>query len=91
MITALEFFATPGRMTSPGDQAGLLEHLPCDVGSLRQVVQGLMIHVFWAEQYGVQLAGPRRDEVQLRPVVRKLERIIELDPRPLVRNHASNL
>jgi len=42
-----------------------------------------MIHIFWAEQYGVQLAGPRRDEVQLRSVARKLERIIELDPRPL--------
>lgn len=70
-------------MTSPGNQASLLDFLPCDIGSLRQVVQGLIIHIFWAEQYGVQLAGPRRDEVQLRSVARKLERIIELDPRPL--------
>ncbi len=83
MVNALAFFATPGVMTSPGSQARLFACLPYDVGSLRQVVQGLMIHVLWAEQYSVGLAGPRRDEVQLRSVARKLERIIELDPRPL--------
>jgi len=84
MINSLEFFTTPGLMTSPGNQAALLDHLPTDIKSLCRVVQGFMIHIFWAEKYGVHLAEPRREEVQLRSVARKLERIIELDPRPLI-------
>lgn len=83
MINSLEFFTQPGMMTSPGSQANLLDHLPGDMGSLCQTVQGVMLHIFWAEHYGVQLAGPRQDEVQLRSVARKLERIAELDPHPL--------
>jgi len=83
MSDPLEFFATPAPMTSAGSHAGLLESLPHDIDSLCQVVQGLLIHIFWAEHYGVPQAALRRDEVQLRFVSQKLQRIIELDPRPL--------
>jgi hypothetical protein len=83
MTSSLEFFTTPGMMTSPGSHVDLLDQLPGEIGALCQVVQGLMIHVFWADQYGVQLSGPRRDEVQIRPFAHKLERILELDPPPL--------
>ena len=76
-------FATPGVMTRPGAYANLLDDLPHDVGRLREVVQGLMLHIFWAERYGVRLAEERQAEVQLRPVERKLARIVELDARPL--------
>jgi hypothetical protein len=48
-----------------------------------RVVQGLMIHVFWARRYGVELDEARQSEVQIRPLSAKLERIVELDPRPL--------
>jgi hypothetical protein len=83
MTTSLEFFATPGLLTDPGRRSALLAALPHDVPALCRIVQGLMIHIFWADQYGVQLAEPRRDEVQLRFVASKLDRILELDPRPL--------
>jgi len=83
MFDPLEFYSTPGWITSPGRHAGLLDGLPRDLGSLCRVVQGLILHIFWAERYGVQLAEPRRGEVQLRPVAQKLERILELDPCPL--------
>jgi hypothetical protein len=83
MTGSHEFFTTPGAMTSPGALADLLEGLPEDVSALRLVVQGLMIHIFWADRYGVELTGLRRAEVQLRLVSRQLERILELDPRPL--------
>jgi hypothetical protein len=83
MINSLEFLATSGLMTSPGSRANLFDRLPEEIGALCRVVQGVMIHIFWAERYGVQLAEPRREEVQLRWVVRQLERIVELDPRPL--------
>jgi hypothetical protein len=83
MTTTLDYFAAPGPMTDPGSHAGLLDPLPTDVASLCRVVQGLMIHVFWAEQYGVRLPEHRRGEVQLRSVVSKLDRILELDRRLL--------
>jgi hypothetical protein len=82
MMNALDFFTAPGLMTSPESWGDLLDRLPNDLQSLCKVLQGLLIHVSWAEQYGVQLTGPRRDEVQLRSIARELERIIELDPRP---------
>jgi len=40
-------------------------------------------HIFWAGHYGVQLSDGRKAEVQLRSVALQLERIGELDPRPL--------
>jgi hypothetical protein len=79
----LHFYATPGPMTEPGAMASLLDDLPRDVGELVRVVQGLLIHVFWAERYGVQHDDARQQEVQIRPLAPKLERIVELDPRPL--------
>ena len=46
-------------------------------------VQGLLIHIYWAGRYGVELDDTRQSEVQLRLVARQLERIRELDDRPL--------
>lgn len=70
-------------MTSPEGQDDWLNPLPHDVKTLVQIVQGLMIHIFWAERYGVQLPTSRQAELQLRPLSRKLERIRQLDSRPL--------
>jgi hypothetical protein len=83
MINQQEYFATQGRLTAPGQHAALLDPLPRDIGALCRVVQGLMIHIFWADQYGLQLDDARRAEVQLRSVARQLARMAELDPRPL--------
>ena len=78
-----EYFIRPGRLTDPGNLAMLLDDLPTDLPGLCRLVQGLLIHIFWAERYGLQLPATRQGEVQLRWVVRQLARIIELDDRPL--------
>ena len=83
MTDTLDFFSTPGKITSPGAHAALFDPLPRDIPSLVKVVQGLMIHVFWIERYGIQLDAARKEEVQLRSVEKMLARILELDPRPL--------
>ncbi len=83
MTDPLEFYATPGPLTEPGAMAALLNGLPRDVGDLVRVVQGLLVHVFWARRYGLELDEARSSEVQIRPLSAKLERIVELDPRPL--------
>jgi len=46
-------------------------------------VQGVTIHPFWLESYGLKLPGERFQELQLRTTARRLERTLELDPRPL--------
>jgi hypothetical protein len=83
MTKILEYFTTPGRITSPGTHAALFDPLPRDIPSLVRVIQGLMIHIFWAEKYGVKLDSARKEEVQLRSVERMLSRILELDKCPL--------
>ncbi|HVP23292.1 MAG TPA: transglutaminase-like domain-containing protein [Conexivisphaerales archaeon] len=79
----LGFYSTQSLMSDPGREALLFDGLPHEVGSLRDVVEGLLIHVFWAGRYGVTLTDERLEEVQLRKVEDKLARIRELDPRPL--------
>jgi hypothetical protein len=78
-----QFYTCPGPMTDPGALAGLLAGLPSDLPSLCRAVQGLLVHVFWAERHGLALPDERKDEVQIREVAAKLARIVELDPRPL--------
>ncbi len=89
----LEYYAQPGRMTDPREYAPLLDDLPRDIPELCRVVQGLMLHIFWAERYGEHLTKARSGEVNLRSVAKKLARIQKLDPRPLsvARPHKSKL
>jgi hypothetical protein len=83
MATVPEAFAAQSMITDPGPQAAMLDGLPTALPALVRTVQGLLIHVFWAEQYGVQLTAEQREEVQLRLVERQLGRILAIDPRPL--------
>jgi hypothetical protein len=55
-MTHPTFFSQYGRITDPGPYADLYAGLPDEVSSLVQVVQGLMVHVFWAERYGLKLS-----------------------------------
>jgi hypothetical protein len=80
---SLTYYAQPGRMTAPGPYAHLLDALPTDVPSLVKALQGVMVHIFWAERYGLTLTDEREAEVQLRRVDKQLARIVELDDRPL--------
>jgi hypothetical protein len=76
-------------MTHPGPYAHLYADLPFDIPSLARTVQGLIIHVFWAERYGLSLPEERQAEVQLRSMERRLARTLELDPEPLTTPRAN--
>jgi hypothetical protein len=82
-MTDLSYFSQFGIMTDPRSNADLYADLPSDVPSLVKVVQGLVVHVFWAERYGLKLSPDRQAEVQLRSMERRLARTLELDPSPL--------
>ncbi len=66
MTDALSFYARPGAMTELGAYQPWLDDLPTDLAALCTLVQGLQVHVFWAERYGLQLDDARKAEVQLR-------------------------
>jgi len=76
-------FLRPGVMTAPGKYAELLDRLPDDVAGLVRVVQGLMIHEFWVEAYGVTLTDTERETVNLRRVEDLLGAMVSRDDRPL--------
>ena len=83
-MTDLTYFSEFGRLTNPGPCVDFYADLPSDVPSLVKVVQGLVVHVFWAERYGLTLSRDRQAEVQLRTMERRIARTLELDPGSLI-------
>ncbi len=82
-MTDLTYFAQFGKLTHPGPYEHLYGDLPSDVPTLVQIVQGLMVHVFWGERYGLNLSEERKAEVQLRSMERRLARTLKLNPSAL--------
>lgn len=78
-----EFYAAHGIMTDPDEYGSLFDGLPDEIPSLCKILQGLILHVHWAERYGVKLSEERRNECNLRKVSRQLRRIINLNDSPL--------
>jgi hypothetical protein len=82
-LSILEFYRKAGRMTDTGEYAVLFDDLPEDLGKLCNVIQGLMVHIFWAKRYGLELSETREQEVNLRTIPQKMHRILELSDQPL--------
>ena len=83
IVQPLEYYARPSLMTDPGEHAALFDDLPTDIPTLCQVVQGLVLHLFWAERYGETLSEQRKQEVNIRQAAHMLARIQEMDDHPL--------
>lgn len=79
----LNYYRQPGIMTEPGEYCRLLEDLPADVPGLCKIVQGVILHIFWSEAYGVKLSEERKKEVNIRQIEEMLARIAELDEQPI--------
>ncbi len=72
-----------GRMTDAGVHAPALAALPKDLPALVGIVQGLLLHLYWADSYGVTLTEERRAEPHLRGLEPMLHRVLARDGRPL--------
>ena len=83
MNSILAYFTQQGGMSDPKQYASLFENLPAAVEQLVKIVQGITVHVFWTERYGLKVAPERMVELQLRSMEKRLARTIELDARPL--------
>jgi hypothetical protein len=84
MSDELDFYATPGVMTSLDGFDTALDGLPTDPNGIAAAVQGLVLHLFWATSYGVDVPIGREHEVRTRSATRMIETMLRLDPRPLV-------
>ena len=76
----LEYYATPGEMTA---LEAIADDAPRTVPELCKVVQGLVIHPFLTQLYGLEYPNEREEDLQIRPAKDILARALELDPSPL--------
>lgn len=82
-IDPLTYYTRHGLITDPAEHVGWFDDRPRALPELVQLVQGVMLHVFWAKSYGVTLTPDREAEAGYRRVARMLPRLRELDGRPL--------
>lgn len=69
--------------SDPGFHAGALAALPAGVSRLVEIIQGLLVHSSWLDEYG--LDGSKFDATvrTTLPVARRLDHILAKDSRPL--------
>jgi hypothetical protein len=60
----LTFYSQPGPITEAYTYSPLLADLPREIPNLVKAIQGLIVHIFWAERYGLHLSEERQQEVQ---------------------------
>ena len=78
------FYASQGAMTDPGKAGALLDPLPSDTAALTRIIQGLGVYDVVAHDfYGFSPPQDRLCEIHLRPIATRLQRLVELDDRPL--------
>jgi hypothetical protein len=79
----LAYYATPAPLTALGTHTAAARALPTALAELCAVVQGLIVHPFLAQLYGLDPATLRRDELELRAAEAMLDGALAIDPRPL--------
>jgi Transglutaminase-like superfamily len=84
MLSPQEYYTSTGPMTALGTHASEFRGLPNDLGSMCEVVQGVLIHRDIAPWlYDLKLTEEQREDGQIRPIEQMLTRIHALDSRPL--------
>jgi len=77
------YYAEHGIISNPGNFTHLFDILPQDISQLCRIIQGLLLHPFWAERYGEKPNKERLTEVDIRHVETILARIQEIKSGPI--------
>ena len=80
---ALTYYATPGPFTDLSAHTARVRELPRTLAELCRVVQGLIVHSFHTELYGLDPKAAHADDLQIRSASAMLDTILAVDPRPL--------
>ncbi|HEM62465.1 MAG TPA: transglutaminase domain-containing protein, partial [Chloroflexi bacterium] len=84
MIDSREYYVQQSAITDPGEHASLLSQLPDDIEGLCSTVRGLVIHHLRGPKvFGWSIPQARLGELNTCYVSRMLDRMVELDDRPL--------
>jgi hypothetical protein len=84
METPQQYYRGEASMSAPGSQDSALRELPREIGALRDIIQGVLIHADLAPWlYDVKFSEQRYDDKHVRPVAEVLSRIRELSAQPL--------
>jgi len=86
----LEYYKGHSVMTNPGKYSYLYDELPETVPKLCKTVQGLLLHVFHTDRYGVSLTEERKKEIHLRKVEDMLKCLIDLQGLSLIQPRDPN-
>ncbi len=90
MKTIQNYYVQHGTISDPQQHRALYSDLPSDVLPLCEVVQGNMLHIFWAERYGETPSSERKALVNSRTIQQKLEHIHSVNPASLLQPRALN-
>jgi hypothetical protein len=80
--SSLQYYLQPGPLSSFPFEI-IASELPDDVEALVKIVQGLLVHVFWAERYGLTLTPAQKEEVNKRSFAEKFPILFSHDPSPI--------
>ena len=89
-MDALAFYAEPAPMTAlPFDTCGAqLADLPADSGAAAEVARGVLVHRDWAPYLELEFEADRLADQHLRSTREVVERILQIDPAPLVQERS---
>lgn len=80
----LDYYKEHGIITDPGSWSYLFEQLPVDPLLLCQNIHGLVLVDFFVNMGLIKLPPERSQEVHIRKINDKIQRLMELDEKPLV-------
>jgi hypothetical protein len=77
------YYADQSAVTDPGEMTRCLEHLPREIDALQHVARGLVLHYRADDPGSHGIPEERLSEIDSRYAGTMLERLVELDGRPL--------
>ena len=84
------YYAEQSAATNPGEMAPAFAELPADIPTLRRIARGLVIHYREDDLAAAGIPDERLAEIDTRYAERRLQRIMELDDRPLTEERPPN-
>jgi len=87
---AYTYYSEHGLITDPGRFKRLFDNLPQDISQLCRIIQGLLLHAFWAERYGEKPSEERIAYASIRHVEHIFGQIQEINSGPIEQSRHLN-
>jgi hypothetical protein len=77
------YYSAQSPVTDPEEYQSRYENLPDDIPLLCAILQGLILHLYWTQAYGVEISEARKEEVKIRKTTRQIAHLLDLADLPL--------